>query len=250
MKRLIYFEDAAFDAQTVSIDFDGSTEYMMHGTSDVDFDAVNNWTLSVWIKPVVDNVTGRIINSSSRSGFNLESRSSPTGRFRFGLWDSAQSNKVRKEYDNVIVPGAWTMLTIYRNGTSANGLYVNGGFKSPDNVIRNNSFGAADDGRRIAVAANWPTGGTKWPGRVHSVAFWNVTLTSGEVLEVYNGGSGSTMDLGNDKGNYVSSANLQHWWRLGHDSSNIGRDYGYHAALKDLDFNPNIAVSDIVADAP
>lgn len=250
MKKLIYFEGAAFDAQTVSIDFDGTTEWMQtFPDADLNTTSPDNWTASIWIKPAVDNVSADIMDTSNKSGFSIIANAATPGRIRVQMWDGGSTSRVKKDYNGVLVPGAWTMLTIYRNGNDE-GLYVNGSFKAPDVTVQNINFGAGNDTRRIHIASRHPSGSSKWPGRVHSLAFWNSTLTAAEVLAVYNGGSGSTMDLANDSGNYTSSANLMHWWRLGHDLSNLGRDYGLHTTLKDLDFNPNIAVEDVFADAP
>jgi hypothetical protein len=59
------------------------------------------------------------------------------------------------------------------------------------------------------------------------------------------------MNLALNSGNYVSKANLVHWWRLGHDSGDIGKDYGTGSPFIDVMTNAaNISAADIVVDAP
>ncbi|GAG11868.1 unnamed protein product, partial [marine sediment metagenome] len=89
-------------------------------------------------------------------------------------------------------------------------------------------------------------------GRMHSLAFWDVELSSAEMLSVYNTGSANTADLSIDYGNYASSANLQHWYRLGLElDPDIGKDTGVYATSHDLTTNQGIVDdNDIITDAP
>src|SRR5262249_11171889 len=91
------------------------------------------------------------------------------------------------------------------------------------------------------------TPGYHFDGRIYEVAVWNTVLGSSAVATVYNAGTGA-FNLGANSGNYTSSVNLIHWWRLGFDSENIGRDYGSSPA--DLDLPVDMDSSDIVPDIP
>jgi len=45
--------------------------------------------------------------------------------------------------------------------------------------------------------------------------------------------------------------NLQHWWRLGQDPDDLGKDSGIASNLIDVDFNSlNITAADIDAESP
>ena len=50
-------------------------------------------------------------------------------------------------------------------------------------------------------------------GNIDEGSVWNKALTSAELVAVYNGGV--PIDLLTDAGDYVSSSNLQGWWRNG-----------------------------------
>ena len=57
------------------------------------------------------------------------------------------------------------------------------------------------------------TGENFFEGNIDEGSVWNKALTSAEILVIYN--SGLPIDLTSDSGAYVSSSNLQGWWRMG-----------------------------------
>ena len=57
------------------------------------------------------------------------------------------------------------------------------------------------------------TGQNFFGGNIDEGSVWNKALTSAELVAVYNGGV--PIDLLTDAGDYVSSSNLQGWWRNG-----------------------------------
>ena len=62
------------------------------------------------------------------------------------------------------------------------------------------------------------------------------------------------MDLNEDFGGYESSTNLQHWWKLGEDLDDIGKDYAASPSQGAIDVNENSAniayPADFLGDAP
>tara|TARA_R110002110_G_scaffold372294_2_gene582360 strand:- start:5892 stop:7142 length:1251 start_codon:yes stop_codon:yes gene_type:complete len=64
-----------------------------------------------------------------------------------------------------------------------------------------------------ADAATDTTGANFFEGNIDESSVWNKALTAAELLAVYN--SGLPLDLTSNYGDYVSSANLQGWWRMG-----------------------------------
>ena len=57
------------------------------------------------------------------------------------------------------------------------------------------------------------TGENFFEGNIDEGSVWNKALSSAEILAVYN--SGIPINLLSNTGNYVSSGNLQGWWRMG-----------------------------------
>lgn len=64
-----------------------------------------------------------------------------------------------------------------------------------------------------ADAATDTTGSDFFEGNIDEGSVWNKALTSAELVAIYNGGV--PIDLLTDAGDYVSSSNLQGWWRNG-----------------------------------
>ena len=64
-----------------------------------------------------------------------------------------------------------------------------------------------------ADAASDTTGEDFFEGNIDEGSVWNKALTSAELLAVYNGGV--PINLLSNTGNYVSSSDLQGWWRMG-----------------------------------
>jgi len=67
--------------------------------------------------------------------------------------------------------------------------------------------------------------GSMWQGMIYGVAIWNDVLTSAEIVALYASGSPKDLTLTSDFGNYVSSADLRHWWNW-EDASDRGKDLG------------------------
>jgi hypothetical protein len=57
------------------------------------------------------------------------------------------------------------------------------------------------------------TGQNFFGGNIDEGSVWNKALSSSELVAVYN--SGVPIELTQDSGDYVSSSNLQGWWRMG-----------------------------------
>ncbi len=61
-----------------------------------------------------------------------------------------------------------------------------------------------------------------YAGRIHQLQLWNSVLGANEVASLYNNGAGSLVDASQNFGDYNSSANLVHWYRLGKIATFIG----------------------------
>jgi hypothetical protein len=62
---------------------------------------------------------------------------------------------------------------------------------------------------------------------IYSATAWNATLDATEVQSIYNSGNASDVNPAVDFGGYTSSANLEHWYRMGLNvDPDIGEDFG------------------------
>jgi hypothetical protein len=86
-------------------------------------------------------------------------------------------------------------------------------------------------------------------GNIDEGSVWNKALTSAELVAVYNGGV--PIDLLTDAGDYVSSSNLQGWWRNGDTAGT-----SVFPTIEDFSANSNDGTminmdsGDIVTDVP
>ena len=147
------------------------------------------------------------------------------------------------------VNGTWVMMTFTWDGTDLLGYFDGVEDASPSKLT--DGTGSRIDTQMCVGVGNTTVAVNLIKQNIMSGAFWNVALSSAEILAIYNTGLGGEFDLGADSGNYASSANLMHWWRFGHNRSDIGRDYGKAANLIDLmDNATNIDTDDIVNEVP
>ena len=143
--------------------------------------------------------------------------------------------------DNPLEEAAWNYLLFTYDGSTIV-LYHNGVAVAPTAGATDDPGTMADTAREIHIGAS--QGASKgFDGLFHSVGVWNSALAVGEPPALFNAGEGKEVDWYTDSGAYVSSANLQHWWRLGLDPSDPGRDYGLAANRRDVDQN---SVGDLV----
>jgi hypothetical protein len=84
-----------------------------------------------------------------------------------------------------------------------------------------------------------------YSGLLGPIGVWNDVLDATELVEIASGTFG--FDLTTNSGVYTSSANLAHWWRLGADDADIGKDYAGSINVGD---DAMISTSNIVVDSP
>jgi len=257
MKKLQIIEPGfIFEPQTTSIDFNGVDEEMANvgpntiGVADV-------WSLMLWINRDststgqtsqlsifdIGGVTGpNIIRVESR-GNEVQNPltvilTRPTGVvFKNYRYQSPAAGKFPyDEWRQVIVIWDGTTLSAYDNGVNVDA--------SASKVT--DITGTMTDTARSVFIATRGTGQLNWIGLVHSVALWDVDVTSA-VTEIYNDGVASTFNLRDAS----FAANLQHWWRLGQDSTDLGKDSARTSAPIDVNVDSaNITSADIVSESP
>jgi hypothetical protein len=107
-----------------------------------------------------------------------------------------------------------TNLLIYRNGVDVTSSF---------GKVNDDAGSFADDSRQVFVGRNAAADNRYFSGNQAFTAIWNSVLTNVEVAEVYS--AHVSIDLRYNRNAYVSAANLVHWWKLGEDSDDIGKDY-------------------------
>ena len=227
-----------FSPDEKSVDFnDNESMISSSGT----FGLANTWSWSAWVKATGEPTSGGeslffyLSDSSAASSNNTIMLSNRKFNFDPSQWRvfirGNSGNIKRYEFPDNTVLNQWYNLTVTWSGGVLT-LYEDGAVVTPEISTDQASVMIDQSGRSMRMSRE----ASNAFGRIHSVAFWDVALGSSEVASIYNTGSASQADLAIDFGSYASSANLQHWYRMGFAQlPDIGKDYGVgSAALKDM----------------
>lgn len=244
-----------FIEQTVSIDFDGSTEHATN-TTGVNHGFGDIFSISAWVKPEDITPTGPfgayIISMSagvlnSIDGIALRMGQSNTG-LEVHLFNTASSFRKRYLWNSQFSVGVWTHVLVTWDGTSLKAFF-DSVETAPSSTPNDLSHTVLSVDRVTAIGRINSPNASYWDGLIHSIAIWDVDVGAA-ASTIYNTGDGSGFNLGANAGSYTFSGDLQHWWRLGFDSSDIGKDSGIGSPLIDVNANGNLDSGDIVSDVP
>ena len=117
------------------------------------------------------------------------------------------------DYDD----GNWHQLTLVFNSGTAT-LYADGSSTADGSgtgyITSTTSFGY--NSFRIGQVAN----NYYFNGEIDEFAVWSSALSSSEIPDLQAGNA--AIDLASDNGNYTSSSNLIHYWRMGDSDGGSG----------------------------
>jgi len=260
MKKIQIFEGPSFPEQTVSIDFDGVDE-VMRNTTDNPIGIANVWSIGVWAKTDTIDLEKVLLNiravGSSNNGVLLDfsgddpaSQLPGTNSLVVRLKDSGNTTFKQQSWGSAFTAtGVWRLILVTWDGTDLT-VYYDGVDQGAADASPINNAGTMTDTSRSVYISSTNSGFGDWDGRMHSIAVWDVDVGAA-ASTIYNAGNGKGFDLGTDTGSYTFSGDLQHWWRLGFDSGDLGKDSGIASTLIDVDANSvNITAADIVTDSP
>jgi hypothetical protein len=185
---------------TYSIDFDGANDRLLMGN--VAFDV---GSYSIWIKTT--ETAGTIILQKDAGWY---------------FYNNSGQIKVQHPMitgtlngSGTINDGGWHHLLVTCAGgsgvTSEVKLYIDGSLDITKTNEEGNEYDTTTDALSVGYSDIW--GGYYTEAQIDEVSFWTSVLTASEVTALYN--SGRPINLASDSGDYASSSNLQHWWRMG-----------------------------------
>lgn len=160
-------------------DYDGTSDYMVTG-GNIGITGTQNRTLNMWIK--FDAFTGGPyfiawgINSANRE-FGL--RTDASGNLY--AWTNAGDFLIK----STLSTGTWYMLTLTYDGTTVKG-YVNGTAEGSSNLALNTGDSTMVIGKYQHGSSNY------FNGIIDEVMISNKTLSNAQILELYNGGNGTS----------------------------------------------------------
>ena len=238
-----------------SVSLDGVDEYGNIDNILASLANTTEGTIAFWVKMVSFGTSKRFITFGDTDGDNYILLSiNPAARLIFSVnLNGVVQFLLRPASTTLLTAGEWAHLVFVQDGVSPT-IFVNAVEVTPIFVTDNdrtawfNDIPLLDNGRIGCV--NFNNGGNAdfLNGNIDEVAFWNSALTADEVSALYNNGSPITPI--SDNGNYVSSANLVTWYRMGDDASDTNTTIidqtgnGYNATLE------NVEEADLDFDAP
>ena len=216
-----------------SLDFDGVDDVLIT-TKDSTIMPTDNITVGCWIKPSTwafpDNNTNYTPFGCIRTGgwgllfsnnynatvttFKAQIRVSDTGSGSPGYLlpsaGTAFSSTLRA------LTGFHYVAFTYDKATGKASISLDGVEKGTANAAAGAdiAYSVSDLPLMFGADAQSNTAGENFfGGNIDEGSVWNKALTSAELVAVYN--SGVPIELTQNSGDYVSSSNLQGWWRMG-----------------------------------
>ena len=264
----------------VSLRFDGVDQYLENTIRQAQGIA-NLWTITLWMKPLetptkFDEEGRQLFRPDGKALLHLKGA---THRNEVLIWGERIENPNSEEF---IIVENWDDSTqrirvtrfnlaqkqrewrLFSCAWNSNNLIAwSNGVELPDiseTLSGTGSFIMTDldrggGGRSTRLAAAYSGTATSlgeprlvaYSGLMGPVGVWDEVLEQTEIAEVASGTFG--FDLTTNSGTYSSSANLQHWWRLGAASSGVGFDYVETGRI-DVGDNATISGPNVVADFP
>jgi hypothetical protein len=130
-----------------------------------------------------------------------------------------------------------SFMVTYDGPTHTLKLYLDGVDQGDADVKATDSSTGfqSDQVRKIALGNFGTSNFGPLFGDMHSTTMWDVALSQAEVTALDNSGAPDVLDNRFATGDYTSVANMMHYWRLGVDALDLGKDDGNASVLVDID---------------
>ena len=179
----VAYEQATVANLTYSIDFDGTDCYVDPGTTGLDNQV---FSVSIWVKDggtndrffhyhEAWNTNGWALKTDGDGNIDLQIESDIGGY----VW---------AESSTVITGGAWFHIVGTYDGVGNAKLYINAG--TPVSASNGSMNGGIDYSSAYFRWGSESGTNYEWSGNIEQPAVWSKVLTSDEISEIYNSGSG------------------------------------------------------------
>lgn len=263
---------------TQFLDLDGAVERMSNIVTGEAIGIVNDWSIAVWCNADTDAGANDMVfelspvAGSRFNGIQINRQAAgPGGGWVFSIFNTVATGSKSAWLDEIDV-NVWTQLVLTYDGITLK-IYKDGVDRTDDATFTvDQTVIQADTGRAVWLASSRTS--SFFRRRIFTLGVWGSTLTAAEIAALYDNGWGNADPRG-DFGNYVSSANLEHFYAPGlNDTSaaTMGEDYGVASLFekdltgvniapadlttgipkpsRDLDTANNVTPADLVADVP
>ena len=216
----------------------------------------NTWTLGFWVKPKPFKEFGTIFSVGEIDKQNTilisttPVSSTATSLSELRVLIKGAEGTIIKHYGwgGWFQQDTWTHTFLQWDGTdltaSRNALVTTTG------VVLADASGSMGDfpSRKIFYGTTAEGVLAAFSGTVGHFGMWDSLLGPSEFGAVVSGGF--AMDLTTSSGSYTSQDSLQHYWKPGEDSTNIGKDFVASGTTLDLNKQRGITTDNIVIDSP
>ena len=204
------------------------SEYLLNSTNQV-MGIANAWSIQILVRPNSADLNMYLMqllsSADSQNKINILQRGTIGGDpLRIVLDDSSGVNFKDYQWNNTYSTQVKVNYLITWDGTNLL-LYVDGVETAPDTLTVDNAGTMSDSTRAVSVGAR-TNGTSQLVARIHSVAMWSAVLGQDAATYLENSGIPENLDHRVNKGNYSFSGDLVHYWRLGLDAGDIGKDSG------------------------
>tara|TARA_R110000765_G_scaffold12639_2_gene38947 strand:+ start:1115 stop:1888 length:774 start_codon:yes stop_codon:yes gene_type:complete len=207
----------------MSVNLDGANDFIQWG------DMGDVKAASIWMRPNsthtkdTDPVRFMGIRASQYYGFHI---SDNTSLFDDEVMTTKPGANSRTASTTNLPAGEWVhfMFVWLSIGGDAGYylIYINGVISTQNN----SNNGSTDDylsWNQVRVGRdNSAEASENWGGRVDEFATWSSFITAAEVLAIYN--NGNPIDVLSDQGNYASSDDLTHYYKMNEGSGTAVAD--------------------------
>jgi len=187
-----------------SVAFDGTDDKMTFSSAFSSIHSATNFSLSFYMNST--DTYGSTIRNYSSSVFQARPWSGIQGRFGdSSVHTIGSSNYKDGNWNHVVLTFASGIWKAYKNGSQdGSDLDKSASFTSLPSTFGNGWVVSENDAAKF-----------------DEIAIWDSTLSASEITAIYNSGL-TPIDLRSNSGNYTSSANLQHYWRMGDNDGGSG----------------------------
>ncbi|KKN64838.1 hypothetical protein LCGC14_0487580 [marine sediment metagenome] len=233
----------------LSISFNGVDEDLFNNTPQT-IGIANDWSVQALCEPAALTASEMVV-FTIRGAPNEIVLSilafDPNDPLRVWTRNSSGTTIKRYEFENHFTVGVKVSILCTWDGTDLV-TYIDGSVATPTTLVDDNAGTMTDTARRVSISSREGEGVPQsfFEGKIHSVSVWNTVLTQPKVTVLENSGRPQEIDNRVNSGAYDASANLVHYWRLGLDASDIGKDSGTGTAIDIGDDAVNITSDDIV----
>jgi hypothetical protein len=246
-------EVAPLASQGVSVEFDGAESLAKAGVA---LGVSEPFSKAVWWRPQSGTsgdfgVCGFGVPAAvvrNKSGLAWVTSGAPS-LAEIQVRGPAGPGRKTYRFHDMAIEDFWN-LTVWTWDNTNLVVYHAGALVVPDATPNNGIVPALTDVAKTTEVGLFD-GRSPFVGLIHSDGLWSSVLTAAEAAALWNEGRGRDLDWRIDGSIYKSSSDLAHYYRLGLDPADIGKDYGNAAILLNIgDDAVGIDASDIVIESP